>query len=305
MSLTFRPWREDDDLQLLEIFGEPTNPQQLNDRSMLGRNLGPGVFGHTMVAEDDGVAVAAATVFAQPLHPQRLWFYAEVAPEVRRRGIGSALLERLRGVVAEHGGFSAELKARSADDDVAAAGFLQAHGFGPIQHNRSVIVGAGVLELPELSETGPVLEDLATGSVELSGLVAEYYNSVHAWDPSEMRLTQAQKLLLAPETGAAGAVVLRSGVKKPIDAFAISYTAEQANPEHPVADVLLGWNPKLSEPEATARVRDILAMVAAQYPVYVEVDESMTALTPTIDQLLASGHASLNLATTVWATDDA
>ncbi len=78
--------------------------------------------------------------------------------------------------------------------------------------------------------------------MELTQLVVDFYNAVHDWDRAEMTVGKAQQLLLAPETGASGAVVLRSVSgedegKKPILAFAISYTAERT--EDP-ADVLLG-----------------------------------------------------------------
>ena len=37
------------------------------------------------------------------MHPTRLWSYVEVATDHRRQGIGSALLDALREVAAEHG----------------------------------------------------------------------------------------------------------------------------------------------------------------------------------------------------------
>src|SRR5699024_7451137 len=84
-----------------------------------------------------------------------------------------------------------------------------------------------------LSPAGPALEDLATGSVELTKIVARYYDHVHqSWDPSQMSLGQAQDLLLAPQTGAHGAVVLRDRPKDQggkILAFAVSY-AGRARP---------------------------------------------------------------------------
>ena len=65
------------------------------------------------------------------------------------------------------------------------------------------------------------VQQLATGSVELSQLAAQYYNASHAWDPSELTLTQAQQLLLAPRTGAQQAFVTRQDGR--IVAFAVAY----------------------------------------------------------------------------------
>ena len=64
------------------------------------------------------------------------------------------------------------------------------------------------------SDDGPQLEEAATGSVELTQAVTDWYNAVHVWDPAEMSLGQAQQFLLADTAGAGGAVVLRDKPKK-------------------------------------------------------------------------------------------
>jgi GNAT superfamily N-acetyltransferase len=328
-GITLRPWAEGDDLRLLEVWGDPTDAQQHQDRAML-RPSSNEPWARCLVAEDEGIPVAAAAVYASSLHPQRLWFYAETARAQRGRGLATALLTALRaeaesarldGAVA-----TGELKTRFAlvptvlpgdaedaengeDRDTAgpaehpAAGFLAARGFAPLQRSRRIAVGPGVIKAPELDGTGLAVEDLATGSVELTQAVAAFYTATHGWDPAEMTVGRAQQLLLGPSTGASGAVVLRPKPKAQggsVDAFAISYTPERT--EDPT-DVLLGWNPELDPADAQFAVGALLALLTTQYPVQLEVDDAMDVLVPLLDQLVATGHARVLLDTRIWATD--
>src|SRR5699024_10731958 len=119
------------------------------------------------------------------------------------------------------------------------------------QRTRIARIEAGVLPEPMFGPAGPVLEDLATGSVELTKLVAAYYDRVHAgWDPSEMTLGRAQDLLLAPQTGAHGAVVLRDRAGElggSVLAFAVSYPAAEETEATPRQDteLLVGYDTEL------------------------------------------------------------
>ena len=155
-----------------------------------------------------------------------------------------------------------------------------------------VQVSPGALPLPALGEAGPQLEEAATGSVELTRAVADFYNSVHVWDRADMTVGRAQQMLLSESAGAGGAVVLRSAPKAEggtIQAFAVSYTHERTDAP---ADVLLGYDTALPAEEAEAAVRALLAMLVAQYPVQLEVDDSMTAVLAVLQPLLDSGLAS-------------
>lgn len=356
-GITLRPWQEGDDLRLLEIWGDPDTPQQHQDRTLLRESsdpaaataasdggtgqdpaespddgslasagTSPGAVGEgwsvCLVAEDDGVPVAAGTVATSRVHPQRLWLYVETAREQRGRGIGTALVAALRQAasMAVAGGRdlsspasgAVELKARyavgtgeKAGAEEPTAAFLTGLGLAPIQRSRRIAVGPGALALPPMeSETDQSeVEDLATGSVELTQAVAEFYTATHAWDPAEMTVGRAQQLLLAESTGASGAVVLRDRPRTEggaIQAFAISYTPERTDDP---ADVLLGWNPAVPEADAAAAVRTLLSLLTAQYAVQLEVDDSMTALLPVVEPLVESGHAQVLLDTRIWATD--
>lgn len=298
-GLTVRPWAEGDDLQLLEVWGDPENSMHHADRGLL-RPSSNEPWSRCIVAEHEGVPVAAATIFRSSLHPDRLSFYAEVAPEHRRRGVAAQLLEILEAELPNCG--TQNLKARVAKHSAAQC-FLKDNHFQKVQHSRRVTVQPGVLKLPDLDAAQLDLEDLATGSVELTQLVAEFYNAVHEWDRAEMTVGKAQQLLLAPETGASGAVVLRdvsAEDRKPILAFAISYTAERT--EDP-ADVLLGWDPQLDEEQAGSVARALLALVSARYPVTVEVDDSMGPLKQVTDELTDNGLADSDFEALIYARD--
>lgn len=209
--MKFRDWHDGDDLRLLELFSDPHNAQHHHDRSMLGPSTQE-PFGTGLVAVDDDIPVAAGALRAQAIHPQRMWCYIETAPLQRQRGIATALLNQLF----ERAPKNTELKTRSAATDLTTASWLTSQGFSPIQHTQRVIVASKSFEPIDIQ-----VQQLATGSVELSKVVAEYYNATHAWDPSDLTLTQAQQMLLAPQTGAQQAFVTRE--EKGITAFAIAY----------------------------------------------------------------------------------
>ena len=121
-------------------------------------------------------------------------------------------------------------KTRSVTGDETTAKWLTQQGFGEIQHAQRVIVAAGSYQPAEIE-----VQQLATGSVELSKLAAAYYNATHQWDPSGLTITQAQQLLLAPATGAQQAFVTRQDNR--IVAFAIAYPGPLPN----VVDLFVGY----------------------------------------------------------------
>ncbi|UNK44866.1 GNAT family N-acetyltransferase [Arthrobacter sulfonylureivorans] len=288
-QLTYRDWREDDDLALLEIWGDPETGQAGHFRAML-RPSADQPWSRCIVAEDQGIAVAAGAVYETSLHPDRLWVYVEVARGHRGAGVASDLLARLRAEAEQAPSGVRKLRAK-VEPDTSGAAFARAAGLTQIQSSRVVQVSPGALPLPALGETGPQLEEAATGSVELTRAVADFYNSVHVWDRADMTVGRAQQMLLSESAGAGGAVVLRSAPKAEggtIQAFAVSYTHERTDAP---ADVLLGYDTALPAEEAEAAVRALLAMLVAQYPVQLEVDDSMTAVLAVLQPLLDSGHA--------------
>ncbi|MBT2548542.1 GNAT family N-acetyltransferase [Arthrobacter sp. ISL-65] len=308
MAIQYREWREGDDLALLEVWGDPETDQAGQFRGTLAPS-GNAPWRRCIVAEDvvDGVAipVAAGVVHEASLHPERLWVYVEVARDHRRSGIGSTLLMMLRREAEGSPSGVTRLRCK-VEPGTSGAAFAEAAGLTPIQHTRLVVVEPAALKLPVFGDgseeaASERIEDLATGSVELSDVVGRYYSSVHGWDsPGELGIGTVQRLFLDELSGAHGAIVLRapkasafgSGVpasrKGRIQAFAISYA--QGNSDHP-SDVFVGHEPELDADEAQAAVRDLLALIAYQYPVLMEVDDSMTALRAVVGPLMEAGKA--------------
>ena len=243
-------------------------------------------FGVGLVAVDDGIPVAAGAIRAQAIHPQRMWCFVETAPLQRQRGIATALFDQLVQRAPE----GTALKARSVTGDEATATWLQHRGFGEIQHSQRVIIASGSFETADLE-----VQPLATGSVELSKMVGEYYNATHQWDPSDLSITQAQQLLLAPHTGAQQAFVTRENER--IAAFAIAYPGHIAN----VVDLFVGYDPSHADP--TRHVQTLLAVAGEHRSLAIEIDNSTTVLNTLIAQAIDADTALIEHESTIWATD--
>ena len=318
MAIEYREWRDGDDLALLEIWGGPETEQARQFRGTLAPS-GNAPWRRCIVAEDvvDGVAipVAAGVVHEASLHPERLWAYIEVDRHHRRAGVGSTLLTMLRHEAAQSPSGVSRLRTK-VEPGTPGAAFAEAAGLAPIQRSRLVVVEPGALKLPVFGDGSEAaaseqVEDLATGSVELSDVVGRYYTAVHGWDsPGELSIATVQRLFLDELSGAHGAIVLRApkasafgqGVpasrKGRLEAFAISYAElapaaagdgqRRAAASGQPTDVFLGHEPKLSAEEARAAVRDLLALIAFQHPVVLELDDSMEALRAVVEPLLES-----------------
>ena len=309
MTISYRPWQEGDEVAVRQALGDPDTPQAALDRPLLGPDA-TDPWRRCLVAVEDEVVIAAAAVSEALLHPTRLWLYVEVAAAHRRQGVGTELVRRLREEGAPSG--VTALRSRYTVAATAAADFAASLGMAPIQRRRIVRIPAGVLPEPTFGPAGPVLEDLATGSVELTKLVAAYYDEVHSsWDPSQMTLGRAQDLLLAPQTGAHGAVVLRDragDLGGHMLAFAVSYPpAEEESAGAPRAEteLLVGYDTELAVSRARAAVRQLLAMTAARYPVQVEVDDTMIPVASVVDALVDAEQATVITETTLVALDGA
>jgi GNAT superfamily N-acetyltransferase len=329
VAIEYREWREGDDLTLLQIWGDPETVQAGQFRGTLAPSSNA-PWRRCIVAEDvvDGVGipVAAGVVHEATLHPERLWVYVEVARDHRRSGIGSTLLMMLRREAEGSPSGVTRLRCK-VEPGTSGAEFAKAAGLTPIQRSQLVVVEPGALKLPVFGDgseeaASERIEDLATGSVELSDLVGRYYTSVHTWDsPGELSIPTVQRLFLDDLSGAHGAIVLRApkasafgaGVpaskKGRIQAFAISYAqpemgqgGEQQQSGQP-SDVFLGHEPELDGDQARTAVRDLLALIAYQHPVLMEMDDSMTALRAVVEPLLESGKARRQGAETFVVSD--
>lgn len=319
-ELTYRPWRAGDDQTLLQIWGDAEGPAVEQFRG----ELAPGadhddatgaVWRRCLVAEDQGIPVAAGVVYESTLHPERMWAYVEVARDHRRRGVGTELLRRLREAALVGPGGVRALRTKAASGSTGKA-FAGARGFAPLQRSRHVVIRPGTLKLPVFGDgseeqSSQLVQDLATGSVELSDAVGRYYTAVHAWDPpAPLSVGKAQQLFLSDASGAHGALVLRAparsafGAAVPakkkgrLRAFAVSYAApipaasgsETDDGQEPT-EVFLGYNTELDPADARDAVRGLLALIAYQHPVLLEVDDSMDAVRATVDPLLEASAA--------------
>ncbi|GGC99065.1 hypothetical protein GCM10011512_27480 [Tersicoccus solisilvae] len=297
MSITYRPWADGDDLALLQILGDASHPALAEGRALL-RPASESPFVRTIVAEDDGVPVAAGVVSEASVHPERLWVYIEVARERQREGIGSTLLAMLRQ---ELGAAPVQRLRGKVELDSPGASFAASAGFAPLQHSQVVVVHPKALPLVPLHEDGSqVIEDLATGSVELTRALWDFYRAVHDWDPpADLSVGRVNQLFLGDASGAHGAVVLRENGA--IRAFAISYAGTAPDdptvappaerPADEPTDVLLGYDPSVHNPSFA--LGQLLALLVATYPVAVEVDESMGDLTDLLAPLIAEGRAEV------------
>ena len=59
----FRPWREGDDLELLQVWGDPRSEQEAQQRASFGE-ASDAPFSRTLVVTDSGVPIAAGVVTA-------------------------------------------------------------------------------------------------------------------------------------------------------------------------------------------------------------------------------------------------
>ena len=322
---------------------ETAQARQFRGALAVSSNGGNGTpWRRCIVAEDvvDGVGipVAAGVVYEASLHPERLWAYIEVARDHRRNGIGATLLAMLRREAGHAPSGVTKLRAK-VEPGTPGAAFAEAAGLAPIQRSRLVIVEPGALRLPVFPDKdhggrpidgenagSDIVMDLATGSVELTDVVGRYYTFIHGWDsPGVLSVGQVQKLFLDELTGAHGAIVLRAqpesafgqGVapskKGRIRAFAVSYAAPAGPDDAPQTevgtgpdtptDVFVGHEPSLAADDAAEAVRDMLALIAYQHPVMLELDDSMAALRAAVEPLLAGGKARLAGAETLVVSD--
>ncbi|WP_430295953.1 GNAT family N-acetyltransferase [Sinomonas sp. B1-1] len=328
-QLTYRAWRDGDDHVLLQLWGDAEGAAAEQFRGAFGPDSdvvqqgaaageggahdgagsAPGAWRRCVVAEDQGIPVAAGVVYASALHPQRHWAYVEVARDHRRQGVGTELLRQLREAAEASPSGVAALRSR-VTVGTPGADFAAARGFSTLQRSRHVVVRPGSLKLPvfgdgEDSGDSPLVEDLATGSVELSDAVARYYTEINGWDPpAPISVGRAQQLFLSEAAGAHGAVVLRAPAesafgsavapskrKGRLRAFAVSYAAPGGAAADDPSEVLLGHEVRLDAEDARDAVRGLLALIAYQHPVSLELDDSMVALRATVEPLLAAGAA--------------
>lgn len=312
---SYRPWRTSDKLDLLQYWPGPENHQVAAFRSAFKENRDT-PWTRTLVAEHQGIPVAAGVIYESDLHPERLWVYIEVAPEHRRQGLGSALLAQLKEEAASSPSGVTAFRFKTVPGADALA-FAAAHGFAPAQRSRMIRLEAGsVPSIPLCQDAADritqEIEDIATGSVELTQRFWDFYRGIHSWDrPADLPIGRVNRLFLSDEAEALGAVVLRDdilrakaeGKKGPMTAFAVSYRPLEVDAgkmevsEDDATEVTIGY--QLDNPAAREAIMQLLAVLVNKFPVSIEADDSMEDLVVMLDQLIKMGSASVTSETLV------
>jgi GNAT superfamily N-acetyltransferase len=127
----------------------------------------------TLLAFVDDAPAAVATRLHSPQEPPRTWIDIVVAPPFRRRGIGTALLEEIRGPA------RGALRTRATFADHAALGFLRARGFGLLDPSwdRRFDPREIVARLPEPRLDAPPSPD------EAAAFFDRVQDDVHPFEP--------------------------------------------------------------------------------------------------------------------------
>ena len=138
----------------------------------------------TVVCVRDAEIVGAGTLLASARHPSRYFVVVLVAPDARRRGIGSTLL----GELAELGD-GRPLLARVRDNDEAGLAFLQDRGFNVLTQSRVGLVDPNDPRVQAWIATAPPSRiESNTPRDELATAHEEAYAAEHAsWSPTTPR----------------------------------------------------------------------------------------------------------------------
>ena len=144
-----------------------------------------------VIAEWDGEVAGAACVTGSNHHPSRHTLVLNVAPRFRRRGVGSALLARMRAATAASG---LPFRTRARPSDASSTAFLVARGFRTLIRVRTGVIDpadpAVRRHVEALADPPPGTRLLpfdgpgSTASVDdCAGVLSSVYVDTHRWDP--------------------------------------------------------------------------------------------------------------------------
>lgn len=181
-----RPYRDADESAVAALLAAawPDDPVMVEISSQHGVDFADehGRSRRTLVAEEGGGIVGAASLVGSAFHPARTFVVAVVGEPYRRRGIGSGLLAELRA-----GGDGRPLQARARVTDEPGLAFLGAHGFGVLMRSRTGVVDPA--EAAAWIERQPAVR--VKRGVSREGMArahAAAYRSEHAsWSPMSDR----------------------------------------------------------------------------------------------------------------------
>ena len=182
-----RAYRANDESQIATLLGAawPEDPVMVEISALHGPDVDEDDRRRrTLVAELDRDLVGVGTVLASPRHPTFSFFTAVVAPEHRRCGIGSALLDELR-----RGWDRRPLLARVRETDEAGIAFLRADRFILRMRSRSVNVDPADADVVSwIEKQQPIALERPASRAEIARAHEQAYRRVHAnWAPTPER----------------------------------------------------------------------------------------------------------------------
>jgi GNAT superfamily N-acetyltransferase len=207
-----RGYRESDESQITALLAAawPDDPVMVEISALHGPDLdGDDRRRRTLVVEEHGALVGSATRLSTPRHPTFSFFTAVVAPELRRRGIASALLEELL-----QGWEARPLLARVRETDDAGVAFLLASSFSLRMRSRSVTVDPADPEVVAWADDQAAIEiDRPADREEVARAHERAYERVHAgWAPTTNRpLEESLRLFCGEGWLPESAVLARTG----------------------------------------------------------------------------------------------
>jgi GNAT superfamily N-acetyltransferase len=182
-----RGYRETDELQIMALLKAawPDDPVMVELSALHGPDLdGDDRRRRTLVVDEGGELVASSTLLDTPRHPTFSFFTTVVAPERRRRGIASALLEKVRQGTEGH-----PLLARVRETDDSGIAFLLANSFSLRMRSRSVSVDPADAEVVAWVDDQVAIElERPAEREEVARAHERAYERVHAgWAPTTDR----------------------------------------------------------------------------------------------------------------------
>lgn len=247
----------------------------------------------TLVWEETREVVGAGTLLGSARHPSHLSLSVVVAPDHRRRGIGSTLLAELRRLSDRR-----RQLARVRDTDAAGLAFLRAHGFGVLMRNRVGVVDPDDPRVKVwVAEEPGMPVDTGLSREELARAHEDAYRAEHAtWAPASKRPIDESLRLFCGESWLA-----QSGFAVQGEGCVLAVAGLHGPPLAPSKAELF-----LIAGTASRHARALRAVVAAELDlarslgaaVSIEADDANQELSAILDDLPAALEPTLLLLST-------
>lgn len=184
--MRLRQWHQHDAQQLTSLLDPDADPLWVNQfHALHGPDLDDSGWRRTLVAVDDNdQLMGCATVVESTLHGGRFPCAVDVAPRVRRRGVGTRLAEEIKALRPDQ---SRPLSTKVRQRDGAAMAFVSAVGGRVYQTSPGIVVDprAPSVQRWARSRSGRdcrTLEDIAVP--EVAQAFAAVYRWIHRpWSP--------------------------------------------------------------------------------------------------------------------------